>query len=141
MKEEELIRKTFSELEFSEVEVNSEGFDHKVLILDKKYVFRFPKTQEYKEKMKIEWAFLEELKDLKVPRYKWKAEEFGGYEIIEGNQLNEERYEKIENKKKLHEGVAKILTKIHSYKEFSGLKVMKKHWLFDILKDYVLQYH
>lgn len=121
-KEINLIRRTFPDLKFSKVKETSHGIDHKVLILDGKFVFRFPKENEYKDKIKIEMKFLDKLDSKYAPKYEWIGKDFGGYKLIKGKNLSKRSYNKIKNKNKFHDDVASFLTELHSYKSFPGLK-------------------
>jgi aminoglycoside 2''-phosphotransferase len=123
MKKNELvrkIRKEFPELKFKTAKHNVEGWDHYVLILDNKYVFRFPRTAEYLRKLKTEVPCLDYLKDkvnLQIPQYKFVAKDktFAGYEIIHGLQLEKSVFDKLSKPTKLHLAwqLAKFLTAMH----------------------------
>src|SRR3989338_10463978 len=120
-----IIRKNFPDLHFTRVNDSSDGIDYVVLILDGKYVFRFPKKDHYKKVIQTEMKLLDTLQGLPVPHYLWKGKDFGGYQIIKGNPLTLRRYKLIKNKEKLHREIASFLTKLHSKKTFPGLKKQK----------------
>ena len=81
------IKEHFPKLKFKESKLITCGFDHVVLMLDDKYIFRFPKDKYYKKKIKIEMNLLNVLKSktkVAVPDYQFvpKDKSFGGYKLI-----------------------------------------------------------
>jgi aminoglycoside phosphotransferase (APT) family kinase protein len=110
------------------------GWDHEVIILDDKIVFRFPNSSEYGTALKSEIDLLKFLSDkiqANIPRYKYIAKDysFAGYDIIPGVELSEEVFAKLsDNEKKLiAEQIAKFLTAMHSLtkEELSPFKIDK----------------
>jgi len=130
-----IIRKSFPELKFSKVKNSSKGVDHEVLILDGKYVFRFPKTPYYKKMIQTEMKLLHSLQKFPVPNYEWKGKDFGGYRIIKGSPLTAQKYRGIKNKNKLHRELASFLTQLHSKKSFPGLKKIALHHSITLLNQ------
>jgi aminoglycoside 2''-phosphotransferase len=91
------IRAEFPTLQFSEVDLVNSGIDHIVMILDSRWVFRFPRTREYRSSFTRELALLRELGErspIAVPQYEFVSagEPFGGYRIIEGKELRTEHF-------------------------------------------------
>jgi aminoglycoside 2''-phosphotransferase len=82
----------FPGLHFSDVHFVNSGVDHAVLILDSTWVFRFPRTAEYRVSLTRELNLLKQLQarsPVAVPHYEHisRAQDFGGYRIIEGEEL------------------------------------------------------
>jgi aminoglycoside phosphotransferase (APT) family kinase protein len=95
------------DFQFTAVELVQKGWDHDVLILDEKYVFRFAKDELDNSSFQREMRFLADfgnISNLPVPRYKWvsKNGSFGGYEIILGEALLPEAYAKFSDEKRLN---------------------------------------
>jgi len=137
------IRETFPDLKFSRVKDASHGIDHVALILDGKYVFRFPRKANNERKIGIEMKFLDELyaKGLKVPNYEWNGGNFGGYRLIKGEPLSASKYKRIRNKDELHKELAHFFTILHSYKTFPGLKKEPDYYLEFEKKKKVFEKH
>ncbi len=95
------IKKEFPELKRYHARHNTEGWDHYVLILDNKYVFRFPRKKEYARKLYGEVALLKYLSGHKlpipVPKYEFTAKDksFAGYAILQGSQMTKEYFRTI----------------------------------------------
>jgi aminoglycoside 2''-phosphotransferase len=123
MNKDELIKlvyEEFPDFQFAAVELVRKGWDHDVLILNEKYVFRFAKDGLDKSSFQREMRFLADLgniSNLPAPRYRWisKNGNFGGYEIVQGKALLPEAYEKFSDEKKLkfNNEIARFLTLLH----------------------------
>jgi aminoglycoside 2''-phosphotransferase len=92
------ITSEFPEVTYTSARVITHGWDNHVVILDDAFVFRFPKTDEYKTRFKSEIALLKYLKDkvaVAIPDYKYIStdESFGGYPIISGTELRIELFQ------------------------------------------------
>ncbi|MCC7160596.1 aminoglycoside phosphotransferase family protein [Candidatus Nomurabacteria bacterium] len=114
------IRKEFPDLKWKRAEHNVEGWDHYVIILDDKYVFRFPRAPKYLAVLKNEILLLEYLKDkvgVPVPQYTYVAEDksFAGYSLIPGIQLKKKVFDSLpkEIKKLLAKQIADFLSSLH----------------------------
>jgi aminoglycoside phosphotransferase (APT) family kinase protein len=76
MNKDELIKlvcQEFPDFQFTAVELVQKGWDHDVLILDEKYVFRFAKDELDNSSFQREMRFLADfgnISNLPVPRYK-----------------------------------------------------------------------
>lgn len=97
------IEEEFPKLKFREAKLITCGFNHIVLMLDNKYIFRFPKDKYYKKKIKTEMTLLDKLKDkikVAVPDYQYfpKDRSFGGYKLIPGKRLTKTAFNKLDNK-------------------------------------------
>lgn len=129
------INKEFPNLKFSEIKECSNGVDHKVFFLDKKYIFRFPKRKYYKDFLFIEINFLNKINSKFTPKYKWIASDFAGYIAIQGKPLTKYSYSNIEDKNKLHKDIASFLTKLHLIKEPKGIPKRENKKLAKELKQ------
>lgn len=114
------IRKEFPNLKWKKAVHNVEGWDHYVLILDNKYVFRFPRTEKYLNALMNEILLLEYLKDkvsMPIPRYIYIAKDksFAGYSLIPGIQLKEKVFKLVSQKTKslLAKQIANFLSSLH----------------------------
>lgn len=116
------IRKAYPNLQFSNVKNVSNGLDHTVLLLDDKYIFRFPKTSHYKQRLHVELKLLRKLTKLPVPQYEWVADTFAGYRVISGKPLTQRRYLYFKNKPHLHNQLAHFLSELHSHTSMQGLE-------------------
>lgn len=89
------IRAEFAGLAFDKAVLSDEGDDHRVLILDDAWVFRFPRRREGEDRpalFRIELALLARLADVSpipVPRYEFISADggFGGYRKIAGEPM------------------------------------------------------
>lgn len=94
------IRVSFPDLKWSGYTYLDEGWDHEVIILDNKYVFRFPGDEEYLRLLKNEVKILERLKpfvDIRIPQYRFIAPDFSfaGYPIVPGQTLKKEIFDAL----------------------------------------------
>ncbi len=55
------IKRYFPEIKFKNSKLIEKGWDHDVIVLDNKYIFRFPKKEKYQERLKSEMKFLKYL--------------------------------------------------------------------------------
>ena len=91
------VRAAFPDLEFSRAVLNDRGEDHHALVLNDRYVFRFPKQASHPTGLRLELAVLLALKGrcaLPMPdcRYVPPEGDFAGYEMIQGVELTPKRF-------------------------------------------------
>lgn len=117
----ERIKLEFPSLVWEKHTFLNHGWDHEVIILDDKIVFRFPNSSEYGAALKAEIDLLKFLSDkttVNIPRYKYIAKDysFAGYDIISGVELSEEIFAKLSDNEKnlIAEQIAEFLTAMHS---------------------------
>jgi aminoglycoside phosphotransferase (APT) family kinase protein len=123
MKKDALVRKLkdeFPDLRWKSAKHNVEGWDHHVLILDNKIVFRFPRMKEYLDILKKEVPLLRYLKSkikLQIPDYKFvsRKKDFAGYNLIEGIQLTKKEFDKLPGltKQTIAKQLSEFLTSLH----------------------------
>lgn len=125
------INKEFPDLKWHEAEHNVEGWDHYVLILDNKYVFRFPRTEFYVKRLRDEIQLLQYLKKRKlgvsIPEYKFIADKgkFAGYSMLQAEQMTNKVFQGMSLRQK--KNVAKKLGKFLSVLHKTPLRVAKKY--------------
>lgn len=88
------IRDEFPDLRFAEATLNDDGEDHAVVLLDDRWVFRFPRTAEAAARGVSErrlLASLNAVSPVATPRYTHlsRTGDFGGYRMIAGVGLTE----------------------------------------------------
>jgi aminoglycoside phosphotransferase (APT) family kinase protein len=118
----------FPDLTWREYEFISEGWDHKVVILDNSVVFRFPTEPDYADALQKEIAVLEHLRplvDVAIPNYTYvpSGVAFAGYPIVAGKQLSKKAFEALPSvdQSKVVEQLAAFLSAIHSQSIQSGI--------------------
>jgi aminoglycoside phosphotransferase (APT) family kinase protein len=117
----ERIRKTFPELHWNTYTLNTDGWDHKVIILDDKIVFRFPDDAEYTALLRHEIDVLEILKPfvkIAIPHYSFIAPDrsFAGYPIVPGKELKKSTFDALESSQRqmVAAQLAEFLTTLHT---------------------------
>jgi aminoglycoside 2''-phosphotransferase len=87
------IRQTFPDVTWSSFQYLDVGWDHEVIILDDRLVFRFPNDPEYAKSLKTEVEVLRQLQPMvssvAIPDYTYVAPDglFAGYQLITGQPL------------------------------------------------------
>ncbi|MDP4001293.1 MAG: aminoglycoside phosphotransferase family protein [bacterium] len=124
------IRKEFPKLTWKTAQHNVEGWDHYIIILDDKYVFRFPRTKDYLKRLRYEILLLDYLKDkvdIPIPNYTFIAKDksFAGYNMIKGDQLKKKIFKKlpVSTTNKISKQIAVFLTKLHK----TSLDIARKY--------------
>ncbi len=114
------IKKEFPELKWKHAQHNVQGWDHYVIILDNKYVFRFPRTKHYLERLENEISLLKYLRNrikISIPQYTHIAKDksFAGYLLIPGEQLKKKVFKLVSNNTRniLAKQVADFLSVLH----------------------------
>lgn len=130
---EEQVRKEFPQIGWESSEFIESGWDHYILILDGRLVFRKPKDSRYTEIFVNELRFMKYIKDFTsttIPEYKYIAKDgsFAGYPIIPGASLDREMFNSMSEDQidSLAEQIGSFLTDIHkvpvSVKQEFGIK-------------------
>lgn len=118
MKAEKLLDKikdNFPDISWTKYEHTTRGWDHEIIILDRKIVFRFPKAESYLKALPNEIKLMKYLQPrmaAKIPEYKYIPEDlsFAGYDLIPGVELDEDVLKKM-NK----DDQAKVITQIAAF--------------------------
>lgn len=113
------IAHNFPEIHWKSARYITTGFDNDVIILDNKTIFRFPKNSYSKKIVKDEMAlvkFLAKYITTSLPDYKYIAKTFGGYPMIKGTGLTNEKFRKLScsQQYKLAAQLGKFLTELHA---------------------------
>jgi aminoglycoside 2''-phosphotransferase len=121
------IRSAYPDLEFDMAEINAQGQNSDVVILDRRFVFRFPKYTHVVERLKTETAILEGIKGhlpLAVPEPLFISLEstavgtsLVGYRLIPGEPLWRETFRTIESEEVVSELTGQLgafLSALHS---------------------------
>lgn len=156
------IRDEFPQLKWSKHIDATNGWDHYVFILDKKIVFRIPKSKEYADKLNDEIQLLSYLKKkvpVNIPMYTHisNKKSFAGYPIIHGRVLTPSAIKRLSASEKatiakqiagflsaLHSTPKSIITKYrveHADKENEYRKLVRetKKFLFPRLHEYEVE--
>jgi aminoglycoside 2''-phosphotransferase len=94
------IANNFPQLKWKEYRVLTHGWDHIVVVLDGKIIFRFPKDKRYKGRVQNEIELLKYLKkrlDVGIPEYIYvpRNRSFGGYGMLSGRELTCQRFRRL----------------------------------------------
>ena len=115
------ISDAFPSLSWKSFKVIRHGWDHEVIILDDKLVFRFPNDDEYLELLESEIKVLKQLEplvDIDVPRYQYVAPDssFAGYPMIHGNELTRNYFDGLDKRSRssIARQLAKFLSTMHT---------------------------
>lgn len=101
------IRQAFPDLAFTTSRLIEKGWDHDVVVLDERVVFRFPKQDPYHTRFKAEVALLDYLRPrlpLPVPHYVYRVPDtaFGGYDMLPGTELVPEIFPRLNADEREH---------------------------------------
>lgn len=148
------IRQELPEVKWTKYKYITHGWDHVVVILDNKLVFRMPKevTKESKGEFYSEIQLLDFLKTrvkTGIPEYLYisKDKSLAGYKILEGRELTKTIFNKMgaEEKNKVATQLAEFLTTLHTIPNSAlhKFKVRKEdskksyNWLVSDVTKYV----
>jgi len=115
------IHSEFPEITWDSYVLNTEGWDHDVIILDNKIVFRFPNDDEYSTLLRDEIEVLKKLAplvDAAIPQYTYIAADysFAGYPIVPGRVVSKQVFDEL-SKDARHEiakQLAAFLSTLHT---------------------------
>lgn len=115
------IRQSFPDLNWKEFKFIDAGWDHEVIQLDDKYIFRFPNSHEYLSVLKDEIKLLAYLADhtqARIPRYSYVANDasFAGYSMVPGQELGLEDFNSLDpvERETVANNVAEFLSDLHT---------------------------
>lgn len=108
----EKIKAHFPAVPLENAKLITKGWDHDVVLLDEKFIFRFPKRNEYNNRLRSEIKLLRYLAPqmaIPVPDYIYTPDDlsFGGYKMLPGIEMTLEVFNKFSNEQK--EAVAEQL--------------------------------
>lgn len=117
----EKIKNDFPEIKLKKHRILTHGWDHVIIILDEKIIFRFPKDKEYKDEFKNEIQLLHYLKkkvSVGIPEYIYisKDKSLAGYKMLNGRELKPSQFRRFpaSEKEKLAKQIASFLTILHA---------------------------
>ncbi len=113
------IRQCFPEMVFSEIQIDTDGLNNYVLILNNERVFRFPKNEQASKALEKEAAVLRLLQPrctLPIPDFDTYEEDFVSYRLIPGRALLLEDLQALPAPRQdaLAEQLATFLRQMHS---------------------------
>ena len=131
------IHSEFPEITWDSYVLNTEGWDHEVIILDNKIVFRFPNEDEYSTLLPDEINVLKKLTPLvnaAIPQYSYIAADysFAGYPIVPGRVVSKQVFDELskEARRELAQQLAGFLSTLHT--------VIQKGHKFPELPDFYI---
>ncbi len=117
----EKIRESFPNLKWKDYKIINHWWDHLIIIIDNKIVFRFPKEKDYKNELKKEILLLDSLQDkfsVWIPYYKYISQEkdFAWYDILHWEELGKDIFLKMDTKKQdfIVNKLSNFLSVLHS---------------------------
>lgn len=127
MKAESLLQKIkeeFPEIEWKTYRHLTHGWDHVVIILDEKIVFRVPKDSYYMNQLKNEIELLHYLKKkvkVGIPEYTYVSEDkaIAGYPMVMGQELTASRFHQLSSSEReiAAQQLAEFITTLHATPE------------------------
>ncbi len=143
------IKTAFPEITWQNFKYLDEGWDHEVVILDDKTVFRFPGDDEYLGLLKSEIKVLKKLKPLlkiNIPGYTLIAqdESFAGYPIVPGITLSKEVFENlnIDDRNSIAKQLSQTISTLHTFgkEDFPEVVITDMPAWQQEMKDYTAKY-
>jgi aminoglycoside 2''-phosphotransferase len=145
------IKQAFPELSWHKSKFIDVGWDHEVIQLDDKYIFRFPSSHEYLPVLRDEVKLLSYLADhtqARIPQYKYVAKDasFAGYDMLPGSELSIEVFNNLNTNEReaVANDIATFLSDLHSIdiNELSQFNIglEKPFGGYDDVDDLVLKY-
>lgn len=116
----------FPNFKIKEINPIGEGMDSQAFLVNKEWIFRFPKRESVSKNLKTEIDLLPELKkvlEVKIPDFKYIGKQtknnywFVGYKMINGIELSQELIIQMDIKQKevLLTQIASFLTSVHAF--------------------------
>ncbi len=130
------VRKRFPEILYKKIQ-RKDGYDHYVIILDNKIVFRFPKQKHFKKLFRYEAPLLQFLSkriSIQVPVYRYVGNDFGGYHFIEGKSLLGTKKLTSTQRETLSRQIAHFLTQLHAVhqKDLKKFRIPERNILMEL---------
>jgi aminoglycoside 2''-phosphotransferase len=99
------VREAFPGLPIAQAEIEDRGGDHRVLLVDDEYVFRFPRNAD--NDLPLEIAVLSALRDrcvVPVPHYEFISPDFAfaGYRLLRGAELTRALFASLQTSSQRH---------------------------------------
>lgn len=133
----------FPDITWDSYKLVTNGWDHEVIILDNKLVFRFPNDDDYTAALKDEIEVMRRLDPLvkaPIPRYEFVAPDysFAGYKLIPGEELTTEVFDALStaDHPKVAQQLAELLSTLHNLPDSKDMFVgVPEFYLPDDQKD------
>lgn len=145
------IKKEFPKITWNEYKFINVGWDHEVIQLDNKYIFRFPNSKEYLPVLRGEIELLDYLGSKtksRIPQYNYVAKDFsfGGYKILPGKELSLESFNSLYEGQQdiIAKDIADFLSDLHSIplKELErfGISSEKPFGGYETVDEFAIKY-
>jgi aminoglycoside 2''-phosphotransferase len=115
------IKEEFPEIRWKNYRYLTHGWDHVIIILDGKIVFRAPKDSRYKNELKNEIQLLHYLKKkvkIGIPEYNYVSRDrpLAGYNMLIGRELKASRFRRLSGSEKeiAAKQLAEFITTLHA---------------------------
>lgn len=141
------IKEEFPEIKWKNFRYLTNGWDHAVVILDGKLVFRTPKDSRYKNELKNEIQLLHYLKkkvNVGIPEYNHVSRDksLAGYNIMKGRELIASRFRRLNASEKeiVAKQLAEFTTALHAtpkcvIKQFHVKSVNQRKLYQELVRD------
>ena len=115
------VRRHFPDIDLQNYVINTDGWDHAVLLVNNQYVFRFPLDDDYLEQLSREITILKQLSPLvsvDIPQYEFipADKQFAGYPMLPGQQLKKAVLDSLPDQEQaiIASQLAAFLTELHT---------------------------
>ncbi len=115
------IKNDFPQIKWKKYRTLTHGFDHVIIVLDEKIIFRFPKDKEYKAEFENEIQLLHYLKKkvkVGIPEYNYisKDKSIAGYDMVRGRELTASRFRRLSASEKdtIAKQLAEFISTLHA---------------------------
>jgi len=115
------IKNDFPQIKWKKHRILTHGFDHIIIVLDRKIIFRFPKCKEYKSVFEHEIQLLHYLKKrvkVGIPEYIYisKDQSLAGYKMLNGRELSASRFRRLSASEKdtIAKQLAEFISGLHA---------------------------
>ncbi len=115
------IKNDFPQISWEKHRILTHGFDHIIIVLDEKIIFRFPKDKKYQSEFENEIQLLHYLKkkvNVGIPEYNYisKDKTIGGYDMVRGQELTVSCFRRLNASEKdtVAKQLAKFISTLHA---------------------------
>ena len=115
------IKNDFPQIRWKKHRTLTHGFDHIIIVLDEKIIFRFPKDKEYQSEFENEIQLLRYLKKkvkVGIPEYNYisKDKSIAGYDMVGGRELTASRFRRLSASEKdtIAKQLAEFISTLHA---------------------------
>ena len=115
------IKNDFPQIRWKKYRILTHGFDHIIIVLDEKIIFRFPKDKKYQSEFENEIQLLHYLKKkikVGIPEYNYisKDKSIAGYNMVDGRELTFSLFRRLiaSEKDTVAKQLAKFISTLHA---------------------------